>query len=275
MTGDDHWSNVAKQFGQTKPPLRPGPWDTELFSSLLRQQHEISPLKHALLLGVTPEIATLKWPDECYLVALERAVSMIDNHWPGDIENQRSVHCGDWFDIPGTLSNLDVIIGDGCFSLQEFESGYHQLCRSLCPPLSSQGALIIRCFVNSESDKRLVDLLSDIDCSQCFSMEEVKSLLFSALASRESPHVKVRDIWSLWKQLVYEKNISIELMAKVAESGSFDYYENSQLRLSIPYVDDVKKLLGEHFKNVEVFYSDYKLASFCPILLANHPLRTR
>lgn len=95
-----YWDLLANQFQHQQSPLRPCAEDIGIIHQIIHEWHErhSAPKPHALLFGVTPEIANLAWPANTFLRAFEKSQAMIDVVWPGDIPNQRQAVCGDWFD---------------------------------------------------------------------------------------------------------------------------------------------------------------------------------
>ena len=73
------WPRHAGQWQRVGPPLRPGPDDVRHIEACIAawssRQRRAAP--RALLLGVTPELATLNWPDGTALLAVDRALPMI------------------------------------------------------------------------------------------------------------------------------------------------------------------------------------------------------
>jgi len=62
----------------------------------------------ALLLGATPAIANMHWPDETWLTALDKSLPMAKSVWPGNVPGRRAVVCGDWLSFLFRRSCYDV-----------------------------------------------------------------------------------------------------------------------------------------------------------------------
>jgi len=71
-------------------PLRPSRQDIDLLQRFVAEKHDLAACAspRVVLLGVTPEIATMRWPPETCLLAVDRHLGMIENIWPGN----ESVH---------------------------------------------------------------------------------------------------------------------------------------------------------------------------------------
>ncbi|MCX5742901.1 MAG: class I SAM-dependent methyltransferase, partial [Proteobacteria bacterium] len=109
MRGDGHWVHHARQWARIGAPLRPGPEDVAIMASLT------GGVRRALLLGVTPELATLAWPADATLVAVDRSRAMIGAIFPStQIRAQALV--GDWCALPLADGAIDLAVGDGCLT---------------------------------------------------------------------------------------------------------------------------------------------------------------
>ena len=89
----DYWDLLAHQFGHQQPPLRPCAEDVQILEGIIHDwsQKNFQPATNVLLLGVTPEIATLNWPAKTFLTAVDKSEAMIEVVWPGNIPGRRTV----------------------------------------------------------------------------------------------------------------------------------------------------------------------------------------
>ncbi len=67
-----YWDHVAPSFSVLGPPLKPSPEDVQFVETAVANWCSSHPGKRlrALLLGVTAEIATMRWPEESSLIAV-------------------------------------------------------------------------------------------------------------------------------------------------------------------------------------------------------------
>src|SRR6478609_5998579 len=118
----NHWSRHARQWAQVGAPLRPSGEDVGFVEDEIAawaRAHGRAP--RALLLGVTPELATARWPDGTRLLAVDRQRAMIDALFargPG-----RDVVAGDWCALPRRAGSVDLVLADGCLSCLAFPAG--------------------------------------------------------------------------------------------------------------------------------------------------------
>ena len=93
----DHWSRHAEQWAQLGPPLRPSPEDIAL---MRRRVLDRGCVGRSILLGVTPEIASMEWPTGTDLLAVDRCMGMVTGVWPPVDAAGRNVVRGDRFHLP-------------------------------------------------------------------------------------------------------------------------------------------------------------------------------
>lgn len=79
-----HWLEAARLWQFLGPPLRPAAEDVGFLKDAVREwtAAQAAPPR-VLLLGVTPEIYGLPWPEGTDFLAADRTQAMIDVVWPG------------------------------------------------------------------------------------------------------------------------------------------------------------------------------------------------
>ena len=83
LSKPDHWNQHARQWSLIGPPLRPSAEDISLLEQALTawSASNVIAAPHALLCGVTPEIACMRWPSGTRLTAVDRSQAMIAGVW--------------------------------------------------------------------------------------------------------------------------------------------------------------------------------------------------
>ena len=74
---DGHWPECTRWWKQLGPPLRPSPEDLGFCIDTANQWIERNGAPRVLLLGVTPELYHLPWPNGTDFLAVDRTPSMI------------------------------------------------------------------------------------------------------------------------------------------------------------------------------------------------------
>ena len=124
-----YWHSLASSYPALRWPLRPSGEDIRVMEETVATwaaRHSQVELR-ALLLGVTPEIADMRWPAASSLTAVDGSAAMARAVWPGNIPRKRRVVCGNWLALPLRESCCSVVIGDGSMNCLPYPDGYRQL----------------------------------------------------------------------------------------------------------------------------------------------------
>ena len=80
---DQLWTRQAAQWERLTSPGRPCGDDLAFFDGLANDFAARHSAPRVLLLGATPELATLAWPSGTDLLAVDRCPRMLSTVWPG------------------------------------------------------------------------------------------------------------------------------------------------------------------------------------------------
>ncbi len=264
------WQSIANTFFDIQPPLRPGVEDITIFASLVSELRHTT--KHstgnALLLGVTPEIATLDWPSNMTLTAIDTQAAMIDRVWPGDIAGKRKAQLGNWLNPVVNPGSIDMILGDGCLNLQSFPDGYHQFADSMRAKLRPGGALVTRVFVNPSVGESLKNLESELRSHNVNTVEALRLRTGMSLVTRNNPNVAYRKIWQTLMQLADRLDISNLPESRQTVLKSIAHYEKNDGSMSFPWVDQITDVLSNYFVNTKVIIPECDFGRCAPIIVA-------
>ncbi len=263
----DHWKNHAAQWNSMGPPLRPCYQDIKIFERIVARQERKS--IHSLILGVTPEIALMRWPSETKILAIDNCISMIANVWPGQkISNGHAV-CGDWRSMPVNKDTADVVIGDGCFTPLKYPDEYRQVSRSIYDSLKPGGCLILRFFIRPEEDEKIETIHLDVKKGKIKSFHTFKWRLAMALhGSNPSEGVRLDDIWQAWHDMGFDSEITAR------ESGwpkdvqaTINSYCGASAQYSFPSRKEISQIFSGTFIRDVWYYGNYELSQCCPIVV--------
>src|ERR1700676_5795204 len=141
-----YWRSLAGAYPILDSPLRPSPEDLKIIASAAetwRASNAGTPVR-ALLLGVTPSIATMNWPDGSRMFALDSSAAMVGSVWPGDVPGVRSAACGDWRAIPAPTSSFNLVVGDGSLNCLPFPNVLEAVLEELSRTMTQCGILVLR-----------------------------------------------------------------------------------------------------------------------------------
>lgn len=129
-------------------PCAPCAEDVRIVEEMLAAETELfgaGAKRRAWLLGVTPAIATVCWPREVELLAVERVRAVIDAAWPGNTKWRQAI-CADWLRPPFGDGIFDFAIGDGCLTVAGYPDELPRSLASVHRCLRPDGYLMLRLF---------------------------------------------------------------------------------------------------------------------------------
>lgn len=272
--GRDHWSHHARQWRHVGPPLRPVAEDVALFERLVAGDRRTS--LRAALLGVTPELARMRWPRGTRLVAFDRCPAMLAEVWPGTaalgrapcfLESARAVRA-DWCALPAAAASLDVVVGDGCYTLLDAARGYPALGREVARALAPGGRFVMRFFVRPERPEPVDAVFADLRAGRIGSFHAFKWRLAMALHGSLAEGVAVAEIWSHWRARERDAEaLAAHLGWPAAEVRTIDAYRAASARYTFPTLAEARASLAEDFVERACHIGGYELGERCPTLL--------
>lgn len=265
----DHWAEMARQWRQAGTPMRPSKQDRSFCIDAVgewRRHSGVAP--RVLLLGVTPDIYRLPWPEGTDILAVDRSQPMIDIVWPGPKE---AVLCADWLSMAGPDSSRDIAFCDGGLHLLSYPEEQQQLVRILSSLLSDKGLCIFRLFVpphqRESSDRVLQDLLE----GGISNLNILKLRLAMSLQDCAEKGVELKKVW----RALHE--ISSDLRGLAKKIGwpeehllAMNMYRDSTARYSFVTVDKVCDLFCSRsggFKLRYLHVPSYELGERCPTIV--------
>ncbi|MCE9572662.1 MAG: class I SAM-dependent methyltransferase [Deltaproteobacteria bacterium] len=261
----DHWSLHARQWALVGPPLRPCAADVAIATAELAAwtaAHRRAP--RALLLGVTPELATLAWPAGTALTAIDRAPAMIGALFTATPDRRAVV--ADWRALPLRAAAIDVALGDGCLPNLAFPDGYRAFARELGRVLAPGGALVTRLFVSPPVREALGAVADALAAGAIGSFHAFKWRLAMAVAP-DDRNVRVAAIWEAFAALVPDRAALARATGwPAAEIATIDAYRDSARVYAFPTLDETRAALGDALVETACRVPAYELGDRCPSL---------
>src|SRR5690606_904625 len=108
------WEQQARQWAQLKPPLRPSAEDIAVAQRVVDEwvlARGCAP--RALVLGATPEFASLRWVEGSAVVAVDLSSVMLGNVWlpAPSAPGRRWAVRGQWLQLPHPPQSMDLVLG--------------------------------------------------------------------------------------------------------------------------------------------------------------------
>lgn len=258
-------------------PLRPLAEDVSLFERLVGAaagERAGRAVRRAALLGVTPEIARMRWPRGTRLAAFDRCPGMIAEVWPrAALAPETRAHAtrADWRVLPVADGTFDVVVGDGCYTLLDAPAGFRGLGAEAARVLAPGGAFVMRFFVRPERAEPLDDVFAALAAGEIGSFHAFKWRLAMALHGTLAEGVAVAAVWAAWASWVAREGGADALAARLgwpaAEVRTIDAYRDAPARYTFPTLAEARELLGEHFVERGCHVGAYELGERCPTLL--------
>jgi SAM-dependent methyltransferase len=187
-----HWPEIAQRWKQVGPPLRPAQQDLDFCTDTVRDWVRLHGAPRVLLLGVTPELYRLPWPDGTDIVAADRNQAMVERVWPGPKE---AVHCTDWLNVALPEASRDIVLCDGGLHLLAYHGEQQRLVRMLHSVLSDRGLCILRLFAPPAKQESPETVLHDLLNNGVPNLNILKLRLGMALMQSAEAGVELGTIW--------------------------------------------------------------------------------
>jgi SAM-dependent methyltransferase len=268
----EHWRRITALWRLLGPPLRPSPDDVAIVHSAAhawRAAHPAAPLD-ALLLGVTPEIAALAWPDRTRLVAIDNSEAALAAIWPkgGSSTCAATARLGDWRELPLADASVDLAAGDGSFTLLSYPSDYRVVLRELHRVLRPDGRLVLRVFAPPEKSETVSDVADALWSRRITGLHAFKWRLAMAVQPRAERAVVLGDVWRAYQSICPDPTRLVEEIGWSRESlATVDVYRDSASVYSFPALDEIRPLFADTFTELSVHVPSYELGDRCPTLV--------
>jgi hypothetical protein len=264
-----HWNSVAQAWHLYASPLRPCAEDLAAFRRFAEAYSPAPSPSAALILGVTPEIATMAWPPGTVVTGADRSAEMVRHVWPGDLPGIRQAQCVDWFSLPAPQRPYDLVIGDGSINTLGFPGELRRLLATLRKLARPGALLILRSFARPPVPESLNALAEAASAGAAGSFHAFKFRLAMALQSCPEEGVALDAIWQLWRKL----EIGIEGLAwrccwPADVVSTIDLFHGKQVRLSFPTLDELTAALAaDGVSLLDRYIPRYEMGERCPILV--------
>jgi SAM-dependent methyltransferase len=272
-----HWSDAAYHWEHYGPPLRPAAEDVRAMEARVAAHAATGGTRRwkALLLGVTPEIATMAWPAATELLAVDKSRLMIERVWPGDLGAARRVVCADWLELAATGPRYDFVIGDGTFAILGFPRQHRALAEVVHHALAPGGMFVTRLFLRPERNEAPEAVIADLLANRIGSFHAFKLRLAMAMQRDAAAGVRMGDVHAAWERARVDRD------ALLAGTGwpppvleTIRPWAGKDSRLSFPTSSETAALIDDLFEARDEHRSAIELGERCPVV-AWHPRERR
>src|SRR5207244_1706187 len=145
-----------------------------------------------LLLGVTPEIYGLGWPEGHEFVAVDQTRTMIDHVWPGRSDQ---IIEANWLELPLPRGSKDLAFCDGGLHLLGYPSAQRLMVDRLHDVVAPGGRCIFRLFAVSARKETSDQVLKNLFAGRIPNLNVLKLCLGMALQESPETGIEVHEIW--------------------------------------------------------------------------------
>lgn len=264
-----HWVKPPVWWDLLGSPLRPSDEDlTFLRQTVLTQLPTQPDLKNVVILGVTPEIALLPWPETTEVLAIDSSPTMIRTVWPDSQVKRGEAICGSWQHLPIPDDSCDLVMGDGCFTLLDYPNGYERVLSEVLRVLRPDGLLSMRFFLNSSQREDVQTVIEDLKAKSIDNFHVFKFRLAMALQDSLETGVPIKQVWQTWKhEFPQPEQLFEELGWPMNLLETMNMYENSPSTYSFPSLAEIRSLFSKMFTEENCYFPNYEFGDRCPTIL--------
>ena len=266
--GADHWPEMARQWAQIGPPLRPARQDLDFYMDAAREWSHLRGAPRILQLGVTPEIYRLPWPKGADFLAVDYVQGMIDHLWPGP---KAAVQCRNWLDMKLPKASRDIVFCDGGLHLLAYPNEQGHLVRLLRDILSDEGICVFRLFVPPTRRETPAAVLKDLLAGRVPNLNILKLRLGMSLLRSAKEGVEVAAVWrTMNREAPNLEDLALRIGWPVPQMLAINAYRNSTARYCFVTTDEAIELFCVNPGGFEIhhrYVPSYELGGQCPTIV--------
>lgn len=261
------WSGLSHHWDHVDSPLRPCDEDVDFMRTALSSlRSEVSDPLRAMLLGVTPELATLM--TEFETIEVDHSYEMIRwSHHKHPRGSSARPAVARWTDLPFAPHSFDCVAGDGCNIQLSFPDECLRWLKEIRRVLKSDGIFVTRIFVSPDVRESPRTVISDIKAGLAANPNAARMRLFAALQQSARTGIRVGEMWSYFRAagLTDDHLRSIGWSAETIKV--FDQFRNKRQRLSFPTFEQFCNAACDWFDVEKVCTPTYELGTRCPTIV--------
>jgi SAM-dependent methyltransferase len=264
----NRWPDFSLGWHLLGSPLRPVDQDAGFCEDAVMEWNLLNGAPRVLILGVTPELYRLSWPERTDIIAADSKPSMIDNVWPGP---QNAALLTDWLDLDLPEGSRDIVLCDGGLHLMSYPDEQRQFFRVLSRIISDDGLLIIRLFTPPPKQESPDAILEDLLAGKISNLNIMKLRLGMSIMENYEEGVELRNIWNMVNRVAPDLNkLAANIGWPLEQTLVLNAYEESTIRYYYVTVDQVLEMAccnpGD-FEIKSVRIPSYELGQQCPTLV--------
>jgi SAM-dependent methyltransferase len=263
----EFWDAVAAGYRRIGPPLMPTDEDATRFEDAIRTHGTRAARPRALLLGVTPLLANLRWSDPTMLLAVDASMPFLRAVWPGDVRGRRGAVRGDWRRLPVRDASYDIAVGDGSFNCLPYPAGIRDAAAAVKRALDPDGVLVMRLFVRPDPCESPEALVEELNAHRVGTFHQFKFRLLMALQRTVHDGIVVSDVYRYWHALGRRSESRPPTSGwSAADVETIENYRGSSTVHVFPTLTEWRAVLCEAFEEIAIQPASYVLGDRCPVI---------
>lgn len=259
------WETHARQWQRVGVPLRPSEDDARLMMDLANPLLAHSMRPRVVVLGVTPEVVQLPWPDGVDLLALDQSAEMIARVWQSHPKIQSSVRQARWQETFLESHSVDLIVGDGSLNVLPSLEAYAELFVELVRVLRRGGGVIIRCFVRPDEKEAMGQVVKAALNGEIRSFHALKWRVAMTLSEAPDFSVPLSDIHAAFSAHFHDRRRLVEIACWEPEViDTIDAYRGLDTRYTFPTLGALRDAATGLLEMEAPRYGRYELSARCP-----------
>lgn len=265
----EFWNAVAATYRRAGSPLLPSEEDARSMEEAIRVHAGASPkATRVLLLGATPRLADMQWPDGSMMLAVDSSMAFVRDVWPGDIPGRRRAVQADWRSLPVADAAYDVAVGDGSLNCVRYPDGIRAAAAAVQRALGRHGLLALRVYVRPDNCESPEELVRDVAAGRVETFNQFRFRLLMAMQRTVEEGVAVKDVHRFWQDLASRTDF---VKTKPGWSGedlqAIEPYRESPAVHTFPTLAEWRAVLSDRFEQIAVRPASYVLGDRCPIIV--------
>jgi SAM-dependent methyltransferase len=189
--------------------------------------------------------------------------------WPynGAANNPRLV-LSDWRFLPFRNAGADIVVGDGCINCLRYPDSFRAFARSTSRLLSSDGLLVIRCYIQPDRKESPEEVIAQIDSDGPETIHQFKFRLLMALQANAIEGIAVRRVYDYWARHLPDGSRPVSHPGwSQAAFELISLYRGVDTVHTFPTREELGEILNEFFIEVDISIPPYHLGERCPTIV--------
>jgi SAM-dependent methyltransferase len=262
-----YWEARSRNW-RVAPPISPLPDDIRFYEANAAHFAGEAAPPRALLLGVTPAIASMRWPAGTQLVALDWAEGMLQGVLPHDhVPTHAQSLRGDWREMPLADESIDFVVGDGCYSTFQSLEGPAQLNREVARVMRRGGRFCLRCHRRADRVTPLAELFDEFFTGAIRDLDMFRWQLAMSVHGDSPDGVCLGDVWRVWNERVPDpRSLQARLGWSESALANMQGWKDSRSRYLFPTLSGLEALARETFELDDCDIPEYEWGENFPRL---------